>query len=108
MATLLFLFTLFTASLIIIAYNRFAWQKGWPVGKIFDSDASLIKYIAMLSILTSFIAAFFFATWYYVLIAVLLSWFLGTTITALFRSATQIIAIVLWIISYLFLLYALL
>jgi hypothetical protein len=42
------------------------------------------------------------------LIAVLFSWFLGTTITALFRSATQIIAIVLWITSYLFLLYALL
>ena len=105
MATLIFLFTLFTASLIIIAYNRFAWQRGWPVSKLFESDNNFIKIIAMLSMITAFVTAFFFTTWYYVLIAAFVSWFVGTTITTLFRSATQIFAIVLWLTSYVFLLY---
>ena len=105
MSTYLFLFMLFTASLTIIAYNRFAWQKGWPVGKLFDSDGSPIKIIAMLSMITSFITAFFFVLWFYVLIAALNSWFVCNSITALFRSTTQILAIALWFIAYLFLLF---
>jgi len=104
MATLLFLFTLFTAILIIIAYDRFAWQRGWPVGKLYESDNNLIKIIAMLSMITAFVTAFFFTCWYYVLLAAFVSWFAGTAITALFRSATQILAIVLWLTSYVFLL----
>jgi hypothetical protein len=105
MYTKLFLFILFTSSLTIIAYNRFAWQRGWQVGKLFESDNNLIKIVAMLSMITAFVTAFFFATWYFVLIAAFVSWFAGTIITAMFRSSTQILAIVLWLASYIFLLY---
>jgi len=88
---------------MIIAYNRMAWQKGWPVGNMYISDGSPLKIVALLSVVSAFVTAFFFAPWYYVLIAVLISWFTGTMLTQLLGVATQVAAIVLWVFSSVFL-----
>lgn len=103
MNQLLFLLSIFTSGLMIIAYNRLAIQRGWQTGEIYASDSGPLKFIALLSVIASFIAAFFYLQWYYVVLAVFIAWFIGTTLTSLFKSSTQLIAPLWWILSYILL-----
>ena len=99
----LFFLLLYTSGVTIISYSSYARKRGWPVGKMFDSDSSIIKIIGMLAIFGSAIAAFFFIKWYLVLIGLVGGWLLSGAISALFTRHTQILSVVLFLVSWLFL-----
>lgn len=100
-----FFLTLFTAGITIISYKGYAVQKGWPIGSMYYSDSSILKIIAMLSMLSSFIIAFFYIKWYFVVGGSLVSWWISGALTALFRISTQYIAIVMLILSFMLLIF---
>ena len=100
-----FFLNLFTAGVTIISYKGYATKKGWAIGTMYYSDSSILKIIGMLSIASSFIAAFFFVKWYIVLIGAIVGWLLSGGITAIFRESTQYIAIGILLLSFLLLIF---
>ncbi|NLK93431.1 MAG: hypothetical protein GX273_10035 [Bacteroidales bacterium] len=99
----LFFLTMYTSGVTIISYKGYAHKKGWPIGTMFESDSSIIKIIGLLAIFGSAISAFFFIKWYMVLIGLIGGWFLSGLISAIFTKNTQILSLVLFIVSWIFL-----
>lgn len=99
----LFFLTIYTSGVTIISYKGYAQKKGWPIGEMFESDSSIIKIIGLLATWGSAIAAFFFIKWYLVLIGLIGGWLLSGFISAIFTKNTQILSLVLFIISWIFL-----
>jgi hypothetical protein len=99
----LFFLALYTSGVTIISYKGYAQKKGWPIGSMFESDSSIIKIIGILSIIGSAIAAFFFIKFYWILAGLFVGWILSGLISAIFAKHTQIISIILFIISWIFL-----
>jgi hypothetical protein len=99
----LFFLTLYTSSVTIISYKGYAQKKGWPIGRMFESDSSIIKIIGMLTLFGSAITAFFFIKWYWVFAGLFCGWLLSGMISAIFAKHTQITSLILFIISWIFL-----
>ena len=99
----LFFMTLFISGVTIISYKGYAYKKGWPIGIMFESDSSIIKIIGLLAIFGSAIPAFFFRKWYFVLLGRIDVWLLSGVITAILTEHTQIFSLILFIVSWIFL-----
>ena len=98
-----FFLTLYTSGVTIISYKSYAHKKGWPIGTMFESDISIIKIIGLLAIFGSAISAFFFIKWYLVLLGLIGGWLLSGWISAIFTKHTQIFSLILFIVSWIFL-----
>lgn len=101
----LFFLTLYTSGITIISYKRYAQKRGWPIGIMFESDSSIVKIIGLLSIFGSVVTAFFFIKWYFVLIGLICGWLLSGLISSIFTKHTQVSSLILFIISWLFLIF---
>ena len=100
----LFFIILFISGSLINAYKDYALKKGLHIGLWFDKDTSLIRMLGTLSLFGSFIVAFFYIKWYYVLIGAVLSFLSSFIILAVFGKNTQIFSIILFVISWFILL----
>lgn len=98
-----FFLMLYTAGVTIISYKGYAYKKGWPIGTLFESDNSIIKVIGLLAIFGSAVASFFYIKWYVVLLGLVIGWLLSGAISAILRKHTQIFSIVLFALSWFFL-----
>lgn len=85
------LFLFFIGGVTIVSYKNIASSSGWPVGALYYNEFNLLKTIAILSQFGSFVIAFFFAKWYFVLIGAGLGWLISCGITYLFKTKTQIV-----------------
>ncbi len=90
----------FASSLAIITYKGYAVPKRWTIGVLYYEDASILKIVAVASMVGSAIAAFFFVEWYYVIAGIVIGKVLGGVFTAVFHSATQYLLPVILLTSY--------
>lgn len=88
-----------TSGLTIVSYKGYATKQGWAMGKLFESDSNLLKIIALLAILGGFIELFFVVSWYMVIIYAIGAWLLSGAFTAMFRTSTQWLSILMLIAS---------
>jgi hypothetical protein len=87
-----------TAGITIVSYKAYAQQKGWPIGKVFESSTWL-NIIALLAILGGAVELFFNIKWYWAILGVIGAWLASGAITAVFAKHTQILSILLLIAS---------
>lgn len=100
------LFLFFVGGITIVSYKNIASSRGWSIGTFYYNDFNFLKAIAVLFQFVSFIAAFFYIKWYFVLIGAAVGWLISGGITYLFKTKTQLIgpiiilvAIILWVFS---------
>ena len=99
----LFFLLLYTSGVMIISYKNYAIKNGWPIGRFFQSDSNVLKLIGLLAIFGSTITAFFFIKWYFVIIGLLVGWILSANISNLLKKHAQILSIVMFLLSWIFL-----
>lgn len=99
----LFFLSIFTSCVTIISYKGYAQKCGWKIGKLYDSDISFIKIVALVFMASSFIGSIFYIKWYIVLGGSIIAWLFSGAITAIFRFHTQWISILMLILSFIFL-----
>lgn len=90
----------FSSSLAIITYKGYALPRGWVIGQLYYEDASILKIVAVASMVGSAIAAFFFVEWYYVIAGIVIGKITGSILTAIFHYATQYVLIIILVASY--------
>lgn len=100
----LFFITLFTSGLLIISYKDFALKKGYTIGSYFQNDSSIIRTLGGLSLLGSVIGSFFYIKWYLVIAGIISCFIISNILTSLLKSYTQILSIILLLLSPLLLL----
>lgn len=98
----LFLLSQYTSTLTIVLYKEYARKQGWQVGLLCDSI--ITEFIGYIIILGIIITSFFLMKWYIVLIGILIGWLINGFITGIFKQATQFIAILMFLLSWIFIL----
>ena len=99
----LFFLTLFVSELIIVSYGPYASKKGWPIGLLFTSTSPLLV-IGGIGMFGSPIVAFFYIKWYFVIIGIIGGFVISLILTELLKKNSQFFSILLFIVSWLFLL----
>ncbi len=102
----IFFSMLITSGICIISYKNFALQRGWPIGSAFANEGGVIPIIGILTILMGFIASFFFIKWYYCFGILVGSWLISGLIASIFGRHTQILSLLMFLGSWVFLLLA--
>ena len=106
MATIgIFFVMLYISGYMVISYRKYAFNAGWPIGKWFIHDFGIINIIAILSIIGSLVASFFYFKWYWVFLALLISSGLTGAVLAIMGKHCQIFSIILFFLSWIFLLF---
>ncbi len=98
-----FFLTLFISGLIIVSYGSYASKKGWPIGLYFTSSSPFLL-IGGIGMFGSPIVAFFYIEWYFVLIGIVGGFIISLILTELFKKNSQFFSIILFVLSWLFLL----
>lgn len=101
----LFFLSVGLSGMMIITYKGYALQRGWRVGEYFMNDGSPLRTFGTIVLFGGFIGSFFYITWYKVLLGMLLIWLLGGFITSLLKEKSQIISVILFFVSFVFLLF---
>lgn len=91
--------------MMITAYKDFALKRGWTIGEYHRSDSSVLRTIGSIVFLGGIITSFFYVRWYLVLFGVVMIWSIGGFLTAIFREKTQIISILLLLLSFVILMF---
>ena len=80
-------------SISCISYSGIAQSKGWPVGKLLDKDASLLKIVAFMTILWIVVKSFIIFHWWSPLIILFSGWILALFLTFILKKSTQFVCI---------------
>ncbi len=104
----LFLFIFYSLGFVMTSYREYAIARSWPIGHLFAKELSGFWILGFLSIVISFVTAFFYEEWYMVLLSAVIGWLLSGAFVAIFRRHSQWIVILLWILFFILLLLQLL
>jgi hypothetical protein len=96
---------IYSLGFVMTSYREYAISKSWPIGKLFSNQLSFFWTVGFLSIVTSFVTAFFYEQWYMVLIGAVIGWLLSGAFVAIFRRHSQWIVALLWVLSFILLLF---
>ena len=77
-----------------MAYDSNAVQKGWPVGKMFAADVSMIKIASFIGLPFSAIAAAYLAVWWSAVAVIIVGFFVALLLINFLHSYVQPLSII--------------